>query len=223
MISPNQLQTWPEIEKLIGEAPAVSTIKTERGTPRLFVNGKEVYPLLAWSWGLVESAPIFKQAGINLLHLILGMNAAWPEPGKYDWSEFDNLFARLLAQNPQAFFLPRVLLDVPDWWKEKNPSELIQCALPMSPAEDTHYRPVRRSPEGGMLWGIQLREPSLASEVWKADMENLFRGFLRHLENSPLRSRIIGYQIGGGIYGEWHYFAARSRPNVRARQRRLAL
>jgi beta-galactosidase len=222
MHTQNQPQIWPEIEKLIGEPPAVSTIKTERGAPRLFVNGKEVYPLLAWSWGLVESAPIFKQAAINLLHPILGLNAAWPEPEAYDWSEFDRLFARLLAQNPQAFFLPRVLLDVPDWWKEKNPSELIQCALQMNPAEDTHYRPVRRSPEGGMLWGIQLREPSLASEVWKSDMENLFRGFLRHIENSPLRSRIIGYQIGGGIYGEWHYFVSEFLPDMStAMQQRL--
>ncbi|MGH7456844.1 MAG: hypothetical protein ACRENG_36175, partial [bacterium] len=73
------------------------------------------------------------------------------------------------------------------------------------------------------LWGIQLNEPSLASELWKADMENLFRSFLQYIENSPLRSRIIGYQIGGGIYGEWHYFAARSRPNVRARQCWLAV
>jgi hypothetical protein len=222
MNNSNQPQTRPEIEKLFGEAPAVSAIKTARGAPRLFVNGKEAYPLLAWSWGLVESAPIFKQAGINFLHPILGLNAAWPEPGKHDWSEFDDLFARLLAQNPQAYFLPRVLLDVPDWWKEKNPSELIQCALPMNPAEDTHYRPVRRSPEGGMLWGIQGREPSLASEVWKAEMENLFRGFLRHIENSPLRSRIIGYQIGGGIYGEWHYFASEFLPDMSvAMQRKL--
>ncbi len=220
MATQNQPQTRPEIEKLIGEPPAVAAVKTERGAPRLFVNGTEVYPLLAWSWGLVESAAVFKQTGINLLHPILGLNAAWPEPGKYDWSEFDDLFARLLAQNPQAFFLPRVLLDVPEWWKEKNPSELIQCALPMNPAEDTHYRPVRRSPEGGMLWGIQLREPSLASEVWKSDVESLFREFLQHIENSPLRSRIIGYQIGGGIYGEWHYFMSEFLPDMSAAMQR---
>ncbi|MCI0693426.1 hypothetical protein L0337_15650 [candidate division KSB1 bacterium] len=109
MTTQNQPQIWPEIEKLIGELPAISTIKAERGTPRLFVNGKEVYPLLAWSWGLVGSAPIFKQAGINLLHPILGLNAAWPEPETYDWSEFDDLFARLLAQNPQAFFIGQIV------------------------------------------------------------------------------------------------------------------
>ncbi len=47
----------------------------------------------------MESAPIFKQAGINLLLPILGLNAAWPEPGKHEWSEFDRLFARLLARD----------------------------------------------------------------------------------------------------------------------------
>ncbi|MGB6647493.1 MAG: hypothetical protein WBG01_03020, partial [Bacteroidota bacterium] len=56
------------------------------GTPRLFVNGKEVYPLLAWSWLLEASAKYFKQAGIKILHPIIGLNAAWTEPDQYDWS-----------------------------------------------------------------------------------------------------------------------------------------
>ena len=112
-----------EIEKLKGEKPAVSEVVTERGILRLYINGSEVYPLLAWSWKLVESTPIFRKAGINLLHPIIGLNAAWPEPDKYDWELFDQFFAQLLTKNPNAYFLPRIHLDVPNWWKEKYPDD----------------------------------------------------------------------------------------------------
>lgn len=204
----------PEIENLRPEPAARGQVETRNGAPRLLLNGREVFPLLAWSWGLEHSTPFFKQAGINLLHPILGLNAAWPAPGLYDWYAFDALFAKLLAQHPQAFFLPRVLLDVPDWWKDQHADELIVCALPLQPEDQRQYRPVIRSEEGGWLWGIQLREPSLASELWRADMEKLFRAFLQHIEASPLRSRVFGYQIGWGIYGEWHYHLAEFVPDL---------
>lgn len=199
--------------QLVKEPPAHAEIKTERGAPRLFLNSREVYPLLAWSWGLVQSAPIFKQCGVDMLHPISGLNVAWPEPDKFDFSAFDDLFAKLLTQNPDAYFLPRVLLDVPEWWKKQYPDELIECALPTKPENDRQYRPVIQSPEGGMLWGIQFKEPSWASDVWRADMERLLRAFLQYIEKSSLRSRVFGYQIGSGIYGEWHYYLSEFVPD----------
>ncbi|MDZ7269620.1 MAG: hypothetical protein ONB48_20225 [candidate division KSB1 bacterium] len=205
---------FPEIENLRHEPAAQARVETRNGAPRLFLNGREVFPLLAWSWSLLHSTPFFKQAGLRLLHPILGLNAAWPAPGEYDWSAFDALFAKLLAQHPQAFFLPRVLLEVPQWWKDQHEDELIVCALPLQPEDQRQYRPVIQCPEGGWQWGIQLREPSLASERWRADMEKLFRAFLQHIEQSPLRSRVFGYQIGCGIYGEWHYPLAEFVPDL---------
>ncbi len=208
------MPTHSVLDNSRSEPPVRAEVKVRHGTPRLILNDEEVYPLLAWSWGLEHSTPFFTQAGVNLLHPILGLNAAWPAPEVYDWAEYDALFERLLAQNPKAFFLPRILLDVPEWWKAQHESELIVCALPLQPEDQRQYRPAIRSEEGGWLWGIQLREPSLASEVWRADMEELFRAFLRHVENSPLRSRIFGYQIGCGIYGEWHYFISEFVPDL---------
>jgi len=62
----------------------------------------------------------------------------------------------------------------------------------------------------------------MASELWQSDMENLYRKFLRFVASSPFRSRIIGYQIGAGIYGEWHYFASEFLPDMSpAMHRRL--
>jgi hypothetical protein len=197
--------THAEITQLKHELPVHCAIRTERGAPRLFLNNRETYPLVAWSWGLEHSAPYFKQAGINMLQPVLGLNAAWENPTTFDFSEYDTVFATLLRQNSNAYFLPRILLDVPDWWKDKHPNELVQVARPF-PKDRPAFRPIRRNSEGGWLWGLQTREPSIASTIWRQDMTTLLTALLQHIKNSPLASRVIGYQIGAGIYGEWHYF-----------------
>jgi hypothetical protein len=98
--------------------------------------------------------------------------------------------------------------------EKKYQDELIECAIPTNPEDKRMYRPVRYNQEGGWNWGIQFSEPSLASDIWQTDMQNLFRTFVRYFERSPLASRIIGYQIGCGIYGEWHYFLSEFMPDV---------
>lgn len=204
---------FPAIDRLRGEPAAQAEVKLHRGAPRLFLNGQIEYPLLAWSWGLVQSAPLFRQAGLRLLHPILGLNSVWPEPGRYDFSSFDALFDQLLTAHPEAFFLPRVLLDAPPWWLDAYPEECVACALPVGDASNVQYQTHRNSPEGGMQWGNPMRAPSLHSDVWQQDMQRLLRAWVQHIENSPLRSRLFGYQIGGGIYGEWHYFMAQFLPD----------
>ncbi|MFZ5518760.1 MAG: hypothetical protein ACOY90_19175 [Candidatus Zhuqueibacterota bacterium] len=201
------------IEKLAGEAPAVAAVRVERGAPRLFLNGEEKYPLLAWSWSLKQAAPFFKQAGIDMLHPVLGLNSVWLSSGEYDWSRFDALFNDLLAIHPGAYFLPRVQLDAPEWWKANHPNEMIVPAVAEGINGKNRYHTPQLNPEGGWHWGIHLNEPSFASDLWRREMEQIFRAFLRHVETSPLRSRIFGYQIASGIYGEWHYFMAEFLPD----------
>ncbi len=213
MKKPNE-NLFPEIEKLKNETPAVAEIIHERGAPRLFLNGEETYPLLAWSWSLIQAVPFFKRAGINMLHPVLGLNSVWRKSGEYDWSQFDMFLNELLSIHPGAFFLPRVQLDVPDWWKKQHPDEMIVPAIPVGTDGKNRYHTPRLNPEGGWHWGIHLNEPSIASEVWRSDMEKIFRAFLKYVENSPLRSRIFGYQIASGIYGEWHHFMAEFLPDL---------
>jgi len=202
------------LERLSGEPPAQASVRSIRGTPRLLVNGQERFPLLAWSWELEPNVPIFRDAGIHLLHPIIGLNAAWPSRGTTDWGVFSRHFEALLRADPEAYLMPRVLLDVPGWWKQEHPEELIVCSLPTATDGMRHYRAPVRSKEGGWLWGIQTREPSMASQQWRSDMEKLYRAFLRYVEASPFRSRIIGYQVGTGIYGEWHYFISEFIPDL---------
>jgi hypothetical protein len=187
------------LEPLKREPPVRAEVRVERGAPRLFINGKEVFPLLAWSNDLIEFAPDFTDAGIDIFHPHYNLADGWREDGKHDWSGFTNLLSHLLGINPRAYFLVRLGLFAPEWWKAKHPQELIGYAI----------EPDNRQGEFG---GVQ--HPSFASQVWRRDTEVVLRHFLRFVERSPLRSRVIGYQIANGIYGEWHYFGARYLPDT---------
>jgi hypothetical protein len=121
----------------------------------------------------------------------------------------DTYLTRLLEMYPAAFFLPRLHLNTPGWWKDAHPEELIQYGLP---TRDEHYDVVRKGElpqtEGGFYYraNAELREASFASKVWRNDTANMLNAFLAHMEESPLVSRVIGYHPTTGRTSEWNYF-----------------
>ncbi len=197
---------------LRGEKICRAEIRTERGGPRLFVNGKETYPFLALSDELLKTAAGYRDSGIFMFTPILGLNAAWKSPGVYDWSTFDLFFARMLRIHPRAFFLPRLHLNPPAWWKEAHPGELVKCGLTPDPSL---YRQPERLGETGLNWNglADPNDASWASKIWHSEITEVLRSFLRHMESSPLAARMIGYQVAYGHTGEWHYTGMRFLPD----------
>ncbi len=201
-----------ELEKLRKEPAARAEIRTEKGGPRLFINGEEVFPLFALSAELLKTARGYREAGINLLAPILGLTSAWVGPEKFEWEKLDIFFLRLLETNPDAFFLPRLHLNAPLWWKDSHPKEMIRYGLPY---EENEYKMEERIGESGMNWNANrdLYDVSLASEVWRKETGAMLRAYLRHIENSPLKARMLGYQVTSGMTAEWHYMGSRYLPD----------
>ena len=201
-----------QIERLRGERAATSSIRIERGGPRLFVNGKEEYPFFAGSSGLIHTIKSYKESGINFFHPLIGLEDGWTSPGMYQWDRIDRYFASLLALVPDALFLPRLHLYAPNWWKETHPDELVQYGLPV---DSSFHKMERLTIDSGLNWNCVLDAygASLASDVWKTEMSDVLRDFLRHIESSPLRSRIIGYHIVGAMTAEWHHTGSRYLPD----------
>ena len=198
--------------RLRGEKLCRAEIRNERGGPRLYINDRETYPFLALSAELLKTAASYRDSGISMFTPILGLNVGWIAPGKYDWSAFDLFFARLLAIHPSAYFLPRLHLNPPAWWKEAHPGELVKCGLTPDPSL---FRKPERLGETGLNWN-GLNDPndaSWASKLWRSEMGDVLRSFLRHMESSPLASRMIGYQVAYGHTGEWHYTGMRFLPD----------
>ncbi len=201
-----------QFDRLRKEPSLDVRVKTERGAPRMFVNDKDVYPLLAWSYALEETTPSFKRAGINMLHPFVSIDAFWPAPGKYDFSKFDAFMAALLKQNPEAYILPRVFLYAPKWWRNTHPDQAAKFELKYNP--DKHSSGV--TGEGGFEldpW-LDYDQPSYASELWRKDTADAFRAFIHHVEHSPLQKRVLGYHFCYGVSHEWHYLHADLLPDT---------
>ena len=206
----NKAEALNQIKNLSGQPAAQAEVRVERGGPRLFLNGEEIYPFMALSTHLYPTIGNFKKAGIHIYHPVLGMRSGWLGPDKYDWSIIDAFFGRLLEMNPDAYFLPRIQLNTPNWWKEAHPSEMIKYGLPTPERKyNVHIKRKISPSEGGhhfIASGDELWEASLASDVWRQDTAEMLRDFVRHIQESPLKSRVIGYHPTTGRTAEWNYF-----------------
>ncbi len=201
------------LNSLKGEPPAQCETRPENGGLRLYLNDRQLYPFMALSSNVLQMAPVFKKAGIRFLAPIIGMQSFWQGPGDYDWEELDRFFAELLMLHPGAYFLPRLHLNTPLWWCEKHPDEMLKYGLPADP-ERFKIEPKTVLP-GGLVWesGQEVYEASWASEKWRRDTGEMVKAFLEHIEESPLRSRMIGYHPTTGVTGEWGYFGGRFLPD----------
>jgi hypothetical protein len=211
-----------QLDRLQAESPCRSEIRMERGGARLFVNGEEEFPFFAVSASPIHTARSYREAGIRFIHPLIGLEDGWTGPGKYDWSQYDKYFAKLLEIVPDALLFPRIHLYAPVWWKESHPEELIKCGLPV-PRDEYKVPPQYIDRESGLNWS--LNDPyaaSFASEIWKAETSEMLRHFMRHMEASPLRSRMMGYHVSGMHTGEWHYLGCRWMPDYSAPMQKRA-
>lgn len=199
----------------ISEEPAVrAEVRVERGGPRLFVNDEETYPFMALSDHLLPTMQNFTNAGIRIIQPVLGMSTGWTGPGEYDWDYLDVYLGRLLDLEPDVYFLPRIHLYTPEWWRLKHPDEMIEFG---NPPGERGYGRMRKFPiEEGAHWydkRYEHWEASFASEQWRQDTADMLRNFIQHIEHSPLKSRVLGYFFGTGQTGEWNYFGSSRIPD----------
>lgn len=200
-----------EIEARKSELP-LAEIKELNGSPCLFINGKPFFPMIYSQIPHPDEkhSHQFAKAGVELYEIndTLGFihTSCWEGKDKYDFSRLDNLVLNVLKSNPKAYFLLRLWLEPPEWWKDLHPQELQLYA------DGTGWDKV--DVFGGTKW------PSFASEVWRKEAGNALRALINHIKGSPYAERCIGFHIGAGIYGEWHYMGAQYVPDMSEPMRR---
>lgn len=129
--------------------------------------------------------PGFRDSGIHVYNVLEDVTRGWIGPGEFDWSYYDLIRERLLREDPDAWFFPRVGLNPPQWWIDSHPGSMWQteCGL-----EEKNYR------------GIYA---SYYDPVWRKDTVEVMTSFIEHILNSWYGHRFLGifYQYGGA--GEW--------------------
>jgi hypothetical protein len=198
------------LEALRGEAPCRAEVRSERGGPRLFVNGEEKLPVWGLSISLLETLENFQGMGMQLLQPQMGMASAWTGPGQYDFTGLETYLGKVLALAPDAYFFPRVQLLTPPWWKEAHPDETRKFGADVPPRFWDGWRtrpennPLREGNHHFTNFYGEAWEASWASDMWRRDTAAMLQALVRFIEQSPLVSRMMGYFFVHGNTEEWN-------------------
>ena len=161
-----------------------------KSVPPLCYRG-EVDPLTDHGRRQIER---FRGAGVHVYSAYYHLGSCWPEPGKYDFGQLDEIVRAYLSADPEASLIVFLRLVPPPWWIDSHPDDMVRYA-----AGDDY-----NSTDDA----LRVRMPSLASTAWRETAMDLWRRVIEHLEAQPWGKRVIGYHPGYGIYTEWHYFGS---------------
>lgn len=153
------------------------------GRPRLELNGKVTDATLMLphypSKNEIKTKSIrdFAAAGVKFYMDIFfttgKLNKWWLGEGKYDFDVLDERIAAILDGAPDGYVIPRFKLDPPQWWREANPDEMLGA----------YAKPY--------------------SKKWHALFVRMLRDVVSHMESSSYANRIVGYNYGAYVGGEW--------------------
>jgi len=176
----------PLLDKIAQEPESVFTVGTNGGVPTAFYNGKPVnlmiYSAMGASARPLKHVPLIAAAGIHYYEVPLCFYEFLPEKGEPDFSGLPGGIRCLLDHDNQGYVMVRLYLAPPAWWFKQHPGQQIKFTA------------------DGKLGG-----ESAASQAWRDETNKLLKKYIDYLEKSPYRKRILGYHLGWGVTGEWHY------------------
>lgn len=202
------------ITLLLSCAPAdlqyTAQVKEFNGKPVLYINDTISYPMIysltgvagarmsyddCASWNIKR----FGEAGIRIYQ-----GELWPAViYNYQTKTFNKeLIARqirgFVEQNPNAAIILRLQTQIHEWSRE-NPDECVGYAdtIPEIFPEFSMHHPGRDDTRN-------LLAPSFGSEKWKKFANNYLTELIAVIKSIPESSHVIGFNVCGGIYGEWH-------------------
>jgi beta-galactosidase len=211
----------PEQEPLPDLAPAQEIVRKRgraavrieqrAGRPRLFVDGKPVpwafYVSPFWN---PRDAQIkdFRDAGVRvyLVPLVLGRSVyadrgPWLGPGKYDFSEVDELLWRVLRVDPEGYILFYMACDPYQSWGAENPEHVTWDQNGLKAIVDMHPKRWGDDPQPRERFG-----PSMVSLKLRSEIAATLRLLAKHVESSEPGKAVIGYHVAGFNDGQWFHW-----------------
>lgn len=187
----NQLADLSNL-KLENEPDPTAGIVYKNGRPFIEINRKAVPPFMYACdadpykelWG--RQCKNLVNSGVRLLRARFPLKEIWLGPDKYSFTVVDDALKRFVALNPEGYMIIVLGLDAPEWWLEQHPQELVGYAAQTGIA--------------------RKRNASYVSQSWRNDTKTTIAAMIEHIRCQPYAKRIVGYQIGTGVNGEWHYF-----------------
>lgn len=175
-----------------------ATIKTEikevNGTQTFYINGEAQPAMLyltqakaGYSGGLSEV--YMHDAGVCITRLhtrVAGSNPLpiWTGEGEYDFTTLDEMIYGALSDHQDTYIMVSCNMDVPTWWQEKYPDEMILTSE-------------------GVVPGV-----SFASDKFKEDAIAANIAMLEYMMEQPYANRIVGVMLTACKTNEWIWYGA---------------
>lgn len=206
------------------EAVRSAEVRTDTGTPILYVNGRPRNPLMyfggphritrakdggaaspmtAEEWqakrpGALHTFELAARHGVHLHSFAVWM--PWAKPGQEaDYGDTERAIAAVLARDPQGLLLLRFTMDPPLWWRESHPGELMEW-------QGTDGLTKRLDERNYLQVATAV---SAASDVWRTEAGDQLSRFVKHME-ARYGDHIIGYHFAGQHTHEWFYVGSRA-------------
>lgn len=189
----------------VSEQYTTSEVRTHRGRPTLFVNGRpHLIPIFETYAPEERYFRDFARAGSHIHSFSVSFggylysDALWTGPAQWDFTPLDERVARVLRADPHALILPRVYLGTPAWWLQAHPEE--QLVL---------HDGSRGFPRGTAT-PVPVETPfaSLASQRWRRELGEGVQRLLRHALAAPYARHLAGWMLTGLFTEEWYHWSA---------------
>ena len=166
---------------------AVAGIKNHHGAPTLFIDGNPCSPL--WFFGPTDIVSRLANRGTGIAVLSIGTDLGWTDVDSYDYSHIDDRIDKILSVNSDTYLYLQADCNSPAWWNELHPDEL------------TVY-------DDGSV--DEFAAESYGSDLWRQETGNALAAFVKHIRQTELGKRVIGFQAAGGFALEWNKHKAQN-------------
>ncbi len=171
-----------------------------------FINGKPVPPLMysgteqgrqTWKDPTKKSIAQFTSVGYDIIQTDMWFKYSLRPDGTFDMAGIKKQLSGILEINPDAKIVVRINVSAPAWWLNQYPEE--RCCVTKPGPDNKEF--------GGTV------AESLASEKYRTFADTNLKLFLKELIHLPESDRVVGFHVGGGVYGEWHYYGIFNEPD----------
>ncbi len=200
---------------LSGGAPRSAEVRQEGDRPVLYINGKPKYPAiyaltdlpggrLTWEEMPQHNIRRMAEAGVRIFQFSLFFDQMWQGEGeRIDISVARKLIRGVTEVSPDASVIIRLHVHPPQWWYAQHRDECVKYADGEVQSYDESARFKRyqhNDPADGVI------RYSFASKHWRETMTEKVAEFCQLLAKTEEGNAVIGFQVAGGIYGEWHHW-----------------
>lgn len=140
-----------------------------------------------------KSLKDFTEQGYEIIQTDTWFKNILAEDGTFKMNLLRKQLAAIVDVNPLAKIVVRINVSAPQWWLDKHPDEICKTT----------------NPNGDNSFSGNSAE-SLASEKYRGFAKKYLTQFVSELAAVPEGNHVIGIHIGGGVYGEWHYYGLRN-------------